>query len=137
MSADAPDSTETPSGGDPDALRAEALRLTAMGRHSKAWQAWEAAAAAAPERVDLLLRLAHARLEAGDVPGTLDAYQRALALEPSPEVLKAEALDPLDDLLSRRSTFKNAVKVRKALLEGKMPKLRERPKPDGRITHKP
>lgn len=114
---------------DPDALKAEALAQYRKGRARRCHALLEEALEAAPERPDLAWRVAHARLEAGDVPGTLAAYARALELDPGWDHLEAEALAPLDDLLTRRPTFKNAVKVRKALRERKMPKLRERIKP--------
>ncbi len=115
---------EAGAGADPDARKAEALRLRALGRTVQSRQVLEAAFAEAPGRADLAYRLGLARLEAGDPAGANACYAAALALDPDRILMEREAIVPIDDLLSRRGTFHNARKVKKALLAGRAPKLK-------------
>lgn len=110
----------------PDQLLEEAARVYRLGRTRASHQLLEQALTLAPERVDLLYRLALRRLEVAEVTAGVEALAQALERDPERASLQAEFLDPVEELLSRRPTFKNLVKLRKQLLEGKPLRLRDR-----------
>jgi len=111
---------------DADELKAQALAAAEAGRARRCHELFEQAHEADPGRVDLLYRLALARLEQAQVDAGVEALQAALDSDPERKLLKPEFLDPVEDLLSRRPTFKNLVKLRRQLAEGKPIKLRAR-----------
>jgi predicted Zn-dependent protease len=110
----------------PDELKAEALRVYQLGRASRCRDLLEEAAAAAPERADLWYRLALARLEQAAVDAGVEALEEAFTLDPERAQLEEEFMAPVDALLTRRPTFKNLVKLKKQIREGKPVKLRAR-----------
>ena len=110
----------------PDELKAEAQKQYELGRAARCHQLLEEAAAAAPERADLWYRLALARLEQAQVDPGVEALHKAFELDPEHAQLEAEFMAPVDRLLTRRPTFKNLVKIRKQIQQGKPVKLRAR-----------
>jgi tetratricopeptide (TPR) repeat protein len=110
----------------PDQLRDEANRSYQLGRSKRSLELLEEALTLAPERADLLYRVSLRRLEMARVREGVAALERALELDPERSLLQAEFLAPVEDLLSRRPTFKNLVKLRKQLLEGKPLRLKDR-----------
>lgn len=112
--------------GDPDALKAEALRVLELGRPRRARELLEEAHRAGPTRADVLYRLALARLDQEAVDEGVEALERALELDPERRLLTPEFLEPVEALLTRRPTFKNLVKLRRQLAEGKPLSLRPR-----------
>lgn len=110
----------------PDETKAEALRIYKLGRAARCRELLEEAAVAAPERADLWYRLALARLEQAAVDEGVAALEQAFELDATRAQLEAEFLGPVDELLTRRPTFKNLVKLKKQIREGKPIKLRAR-----------
>lgn len=110
----------------PEEIKAEALRVYQLGRAARCQELLEEAVVAHPDRADLWYRLALARLEQAQVDPGVEALNRAFELDPERAALDAEFLAPVDALLSRRPTFKNLVKLKKQIREGKPLKLQAR-----------
>ncbi len=109
-----------------DNLKQEALRLYSIGRAKKSLSKWQEAAAKDPTRADLAYRLALSLLENAQVEDAVLELKRAIDLDPEQTKIEADFHAPAQALLTRRPTFKNLVKLRKQLAEGKPIKLRER-----------
>ena len=116
----------------PDQLKSEAISWILKGRASKALELFERAYSLAPDRLDIGYRLGLARIDQAQVDLGIEILVNTLEKDTERKFLQSDLLDPIDDILTRRPTFKNLVKIKKKILEGKPLKLRSR---DVRLPH--